>query len=375
MPRDPHRQPSFNTFFRSRLLPLLERFENTRRRRLPFLISLVFLLVAVIFACIVLYFRVATVVFVILSILSMAGAVLGAIWRFLIPSPFFVGSSAQLLSGPMRVLAAVLPVKTVEAIADQIVLLDNLVFHNAERRNTFSQEIVARTVNHVLPGLTIRPVEYLGQGDYLESMLFGANITRYTGRDYFYGKLNGFDIRFSWLKTGYRAAGVRDQHFRQLFNGWFFVVAFGREFAGTTLIYPDIAEASLGWLGRSLQEIAAPSWLDLIHLEDADFEARFKTLSSSQLDSRYILSPRFMRVSTAVHKRLGGGLALSFRGNRMYAAFPGVCEHFVNLPTRPFTDPAFTRHLFHAVTGVRELTAEIEKNHRLWARDVIEFAV
>ena len=366
MTRKSQRQLSFNSFFRTRLLPALERFERTRRRRLPFLAIVSALILGAIAAVIAVFIPYLWLISVILGFFSVVGAALGVIWRFVIPRDMFY-------PGSRRFAAALLPIGAMRTLFDGVALLDNLIFENGRRRNQYSAEVVAPTVDYVMPGLNRRTVEYLGQGDFLESQMFTPRITRYGGRDCFRGKFNGLDISFSWIKAGYSEGGMRDRRFRRVFNGWFFAVTFPRDFAGRTLILPDIAEAAMGWFGRSIQEFTVPPYFSLIHLEDPDFERRFKVLSTSQLDSRYVVTPRFMRTASAIHKRLNGELALSFYRNRMYAAFPAVGEHFEYPPVLKFTDPTFTRHLFHSVNGVRELSEGLLKNLKVWQEDVIQF--
>ncbi len=236
-------------------------------------------------------------------------------------------------------------------------------------RTRFSREIVIPTVDHLLPGLWRLPVEYVSQGDFLDSMLFGYNVGRYAGRDRFVGRLGGGEIDFSWLQADAMVLSSVDRDNKEyvpLFTGWFFAIRFFRGFRGAVLIQPDSAEATLGWFGRSIQEIAVPRGLVLLHLEDPEFEHYFRIHATDQLESRYLLSPAFMQAATAFRKRLGTNLSISFARDCMYLAAPGVVDYFGRPTTRAFADPAFARHLYQAVRGAIDLAACVERNYVMW---------
>lgn len=373
------RQLSFNSFFRTRLLPVLEEFERTRRRRLPCIVGLTLLTVLAIVAT-TLYLTIPLIPIVryfypVLILISVMIGVASLMWKVAHPNLLF-RRKETVRDFPGGRMLFFLPLGTLQTIFGYVAMVDNLIFNNGKRRVRFGREVVAKTVDLALPGLTHRSVEYVGQGDFIESGLYGARIGNYSGRDYFFGRTDNQRLAFSWLNASYRLGRTEGGYRHRMFNGWFFVVSFHQPFIGTTIVQPDVAEAKMGWLGRSLQEFTAPGHLKLVHLEDMEFELRFKVLATSQLSSRYVLTPHFMRLATAVHKRLDGAMALVFSKNRMYAAFPSVGEYFGYLPTRPFTDPAYARHLYQAVKGVRELADDIERNYVAWRTtgvDYIEF--
>lgn len=359
------RAASFASFFRSRLLPELERFERTRRRRFPVLVLLLALAFAgpayllarhsPAFGRLIPYLAGLTLLIVVGSFAV----------AYIIPSSLYRGTKIRANSSYLVALLIV-PIKAMETAARAIGGVDQFLFHNASRRLDFSRAVVDPTVAFAMPGLTRRSVEYVGQGDFLESRLYGFNISRYTGRDYFYGAWRGVDFAFSWLKAEFIPKDKDNRPARILFRGWFFSLGFGKHFAGETLLHPDVAEATMGWLGRSMQGLFVPAGMHLLRLENAEFEHYFKVYSTGRNEGRYILSPSLMQTLASFRKRLGGPLALSFRGDRLYAAIPAPAEYFSLFPARPFTDPTFTRHLYHAVRGMAEVADDIKRNQRLW---------
>lgn len=236
----------------------------------------------------------------------------------------------------------------------------------------FSNRIVRKTVNFAWPELKHSPRQFVRQGEFNDSQVCtGYYFNNYRGRDLFAGFFSNFAFEFSWIKAEGGSPEKRAREVDAIFHGWFFVVSFPKNLQGETMVYRDVAEKSLGWLGRTLQGITVPVGMELIHLEDAEFERHFKVLSNDQLQARYILTPSFMRKTVELQKRMGTPMMLSFRYNCMYAAFPGVVDYFDTFRAIPFTDPAYTRHLFHAVAGMRALAEDMASNYIMWENDAL----
>lgn len=342
------RHPSFKSFFRSELLPPLRRLEAVRRLRLPFLVLCA-----------------AVVVFLVVG-----NVVLGASADRLRLLPYIGGLLALLVGAAIAYRYYFLSRLAAKYGVEKPASLVDVDFG---RKVVFSREVVGKTALFAMPGLHHAPDGSIRQGDFMDSKLTNNYFTRYAGNDLFRMRRGQAFIAFSWLKVEYAAKDEerRGGH-RLLFKGWFFKALFPERFQGETMVHHDIAEAKMGWFGRSIQGLAVPPDLELIHLEDAEFEHYFTVHSSRQLDARYILTPGFMRTAAAVRKRVRHPMALSFRFDCMYAAFPAVGEYFTRMPTRPFTDPAFTRHFYYAVRGFGELVDDINRNHRLWFNAVRE---
>ncbi len=337
---------SFSILFRTLLLPRLEEFEHGRKRRRRLALALCLLILAV------------------------PAALAPYAWR----DPYFHNGAIipllLLLAFPTFFVLRIFFPRTGQGwvmAGNNFAALEKAIFGAGRERRRFSQEIVAPIVGYVQPGLRHLPAEYIGQGDFLDSLLFGYNVGPYAGRDRFIGRAGRAGLDFSWLRADSVYTNNKgEKSYSPLFAGWFFAVRFGKEFRGKVILQPDRAEAALGWFGRSLQEIAVPPDTVLLHLEDPEFEHYFRVYASDQLESRYLLSPAFMRLAATFRKRLGADLSISFSRDCMYAALPGPVDYFHRAATRPFTDPAFSRHLCQGVKGVAELAESVGRNYVMW---------
>lgn len=325
--RSKYKYPYFSSFFRTELLPGLESFERFRKQR--FRLSIAVFLIGLVFTAYVVIPN----------------------WRNRLH--------------PVPHLLVVLFLVFV-ACALAIYLADLLFFDSDLWRRDFSYQVVAKTVQAALPGIACHPSGVVSEGDFILSGLYGYDFNSFQARDCFEGERDGFRLSFSWLDVERNSEHKYDFNVRTLFIGWFFVVEFPRRFRGETILRPDLAEAAAGWFGRSLQKAFVLGDMELIRLEDAEFEKAYKTVSTGQLEARYILSPSFMRLAASTSARLGGLLSLSFKGNRMYAGVPGWSEYFGLIQSKPFTDPAFTRHIFQAARGIEALADEVARNQKMW---------
>lgn len=351
---------SFGYFFRTVLLPELRKFERIRRMRTPTIIGIYLALVAA-----AVYF-----IFGIVGI-EATRSFLHDLFHptehhaiILIMVLIFIGTDlkSSVLEGNPSVILLL-----IAAIEDMHSWIHKTLFNAHSQPREFSSSVVGPTVQFALPGLKHAASHYISQSELYDSQICNYYFGNYGGRDLFTGRFDDFDMRFSWVKAEGAIRKKNNLEGTALFHGWFFVVAFQRNFQGETMVYRDVAEKNMGWLGRSLQGMIVPKGMELIHLEDAEFERHFKVLSNDQLKARYILSPSFMRKTAALQNRIRGPVSLSFRFNHMYMAFPGLVEYFdKTLPTHPFTDPAYTRHLFQIVKGVQTLTEDVMNNYIMW---------
>ena len=390
---------SFQEFFQSRLLPILQEFEATRRKRYALLAGLLFALNT---ASVTLAAMLSPIAWNLWHIyVAEAAAVSGAMlvagrlgWRGLDRTndraPILFQSlllavlilTALVVSLGNKTLFAriflswfiVLLVLFTAAATGLTQIIDKALFNALERRWRFSKEIVQPLALHALPRLTYAQFGKVKQADFMASNLFPPIFNHYHSRDGFSGQRQGYRLSFAWLNVEMnrdeRRSGATGRKF--VFSGWFFVAEFPRRFHGQTLMLPDVAESRLGWLGRSLQGFVTPPGGHLVHLEDVKFEKRFKVISTGQLDARFIMSPAFMRLATDMRRRVRRDFSTSFKDNKMFVAMPTLMEYFTFIPNQSFTNPAFARSLFHAIRGVDDMAREIRRNQVIWADNAPE---
>lgn len=321
------RHGSFKTFFSRELRPLLEGMEKVRRKRIA--LYCVAILLILVFAA----------------------------------HPFRPG--ANFLTAAFLVFCAA-------TIAWFLRGMDMGIFLPHRMRTELYTTVIPRCVDYAKPGMEFSRGRHIRSSVFLLSGLFTPRFNVYSGRSMFRGTGNGYRLRFSWLDVRYlsgkteETVNVHDRRSRQIFKGWFFVATFPKNFNGGTMVLPDRAEASFGWFGRGIQEAIVPSGMELLLLEDAEFERHYKVLSTGQLDARHVLTPAFMDCASGVASRLRGRLCMSFLNSCMYVAVPVLNDFFDNMLMTRLVRPEPLRELFYTVRGVDAMAACLAANTTVW---------
>ena len=189
----------------------------------------------------------------------------------------------------------------------------------------FKQQVVSKIIAFLEPGLTYDPFGLIDQTTFKASGLVNCDIDRYSGEDRVDGIIDKTQITFSEVHAEYITAttngGKTSTQWHTIFKGLFIIADFNQEFYGQTLVFPDTAEKLFGGLGKMLQ-----SWnsgqVDLIKLEDPEFEREFVVYGSGQIEARYILSTSLMQRILDFKKKTGTKIYLSFVGSKVYVAIP-----------------------------------------------------
>ncbi|MCC8190686.1 MAG: DUF3137 domain-containing protein [Planctomycetes bacterium] len=377
--------PSFGTFYRRHLLPVLRQLERQRLRRLPAVFGC-FLAFHVLAACVTCFLLGApglTVIAageaVVLTLAVIAAAQLE--WRGLSIGGsetmlLFSAALAALLlvtclafghpAAKESVAAVLIPMLAAGALAEtcQHRLLDT-----ATRRTRFSQEVLAPLAAYCRPTLRQAPKTVFSLGSIMESGLLPA-VNKYTCDACFSGEIDGCTLAFCQLlglheTVTYRRGRTYREESRA-FVGWFFRADLPWNFAGRMVVVPGSEEARNGWLGRTFLAAAIPSGLEQVPMAQPKFRRRFTVLASDATEARALFSPSVMTALVTAQTRLRAPISLACVHNQVYAACPSLFTYFGPFEPHSFTDPAYTRHLHAAIDGVARLAELIAHSRNPW---------
>jgi len=184
-------------------------------------------------------------------------------------------------------------------------------------------EILAPVIQFWDPSFRYEPHGSIAREEFSASRLFeGDSWNRYHGEDLVSGRHGSTAFRFSEIHVTQVTKRDKTSHTEIVFHGLFFAADFNKSFAGQTLLLPDRAERRIGSLGRVFQSVGGGAGLELVELEDPDFERAFLVRSTDPTEARYLLSPSLMRRILAFHDNTGAQLRLSFTGGTLYLAVP-----------------------------------------------------
>ena len=237
----------------------------------------------------------------------------------------------------------------------------------------FKQKIIREIVLFCDPELTYSPKGYIGEGRFRESLIFKQRIDRYRGEDLVSGTLEKTAVEFSELHAEYKthttdSKGRTRTQWHTIFKGLFFIADFNKDFRGTTVVLPDVAERLFGFIGKKLQEMNLAR-ADLVKLEDPEFEKLFAVYGTDQVESRYILSTSLMRRITEFKKKTGNTLYLSFVNSRVFIAVSTGRNMFEPRILSTLLDFKVAREYLEDLQLATGIVDDLNLNTRIWTKE------
>ena len=217
---------------------------------------------------------------------------------------------------------------------------------------------------------------YVPQHVFSNSRLFEHRIDRYSGEDHVSGTIGSTEMRFSEIHAEYKTTtrdskGRTRTEWHTLFKGLFFNADFNKDFKGTTVIVPDVAERALGsWLGGLLQSMNFTRSGELIKLENPDFEKYFAVYGDDQIEARYILTPSLMEKLVKFREReeTGNQVFISFARSCMNIAIVTSSDRFEPRIIRTLVDFEMIKEFFLDFTLMTGIVEEMGLNTRIWTK-------
>ncbi len=253
-------------------------------------------------------------------------------------------------------------------------LLFFFIFINSESKSfksDFKRQIVGEIVKFVNSNLSYIPENGIGQPAYMQSRIFLTQPDRYKCEDYVSGKIGETSIEFSEVHSEYKtettdSKGNRQTHWHTIFRGLLFIADFNKNFTGTTVVLPDFAESTFGFLGKIFQSWNLSRTEKLIKLEDPDFEKLFVVYGDDQITARYILTPALMQRLVEFRLRMKDTIYLSFRDSKVYVAVSVAKDLFEPRLFRTNDNFELIREYFNYLELAGKIIEELNLNTRIW---------
>jgi hypothetical protein len=246
-------------------------------------------------------------------------------------------------------------------------------WYTHEYRKEFKTEVIGRVVTYVDPSLRYRPEGAIGQGDFQASRLFTHRIDRYRGEDLVRGKLGKTEIAFSEVHAEYKtesrdSKGHRRTSWHTIFKGLYFIADFNKDFAGLTLVVPDVAERLFGKLGQMFQSVNVTRPGELVKLEDPEFEKVFAVYGSDQVEARYILSTALMQRLLDFTKKTKCPVHISFVRSQVHVAITTGRDLFEPKMLQPATEFGTIEEYFRDLSLATGIVEDLNLNRRIWTK-------
>lgn len=233
----------------------------------------------------------------------------------------------------------------------------------------FKEKIIRPLISAVGEDLHYSALTHLPQRVIENSKLF-RRIDRLSGNDYVHGTIDSIPIEFSDIHAQRRHRDSKGRtSYSTIFQGLFIKSEFNKNFHGTTLVLPDVAQNLFGdFLGNFLQS-SKKGRLELVKMDNIAFEKEFVIYSDNQVEARYILSHSLMQRLFNFQKKTKHSLYVSFNQNNIYLAIAYKKDLF-----EPSIFHSLLRYkvameyieTLHLAIGIVE---ELQLNNRIWSRE------
>lgn len=241
-------------------------------------------------------------------------------------------------------------------------------------RSAFKHDLIGPLLESIADDVRYEPA---GDGaimdDYHASELYSAGVDRYSTEDTVSCRIGATDLLLSEIHTEYKSEGMKDKDGRRseqwhtIFQGLFISADFHKDFRGMTIVRTDMAERALGTLGRFFQKPIFSS-LQLVQLEDPEFEKDFVVHASDQIEARYILSTSLMGRMLELKRRFASTVQFSFVRSRMFIAVETATDFFEPHQHRSLFDDECLRGYVDQLSLCLGVVEELGLNTRVWAK-------
>ncbi|MBN1864472.1 MAG: DUF3137 domain-containing protein [Victivallales bacterium] len=281
-----------------------------------------------------------------------------------------VGTALGFFLGPIGMVASFIACAVLAVICYFTCLHSDL----KKFKHEFKHRVIGGIVKFIDPSLEYAPTGFIPQGTYMQSTLFNKQPDRYRGEDLVRGRIDNTNIEFSEVHSEYKtqttdSKGRRQTQWHTIFKGLFLVADFNRNFHGTTVVLPDLAEKAFGFLGRMLQKLNIARSGQLIQLEDPEFEKLFVVYGSDQIEARYILTTSMMERLALYHRKAkgitGGNIFVAFTGRKIFVALWCLKNLFEPRIFSQNDSFSLVREHFEFMTLATGIVAELKLNPKL----------
>lgn len=236
------------------------------------------------------------------------------------------------------------------------------IYHN-QHNKTYKAEVVPKLIDAICPGSTYSPQGTLGKEIIQAGGLHDVSLgKRYHNEDTIRGKVDKTDFVYGEVKISHIQSDGKNSREVTDFQGFVFEADFNKYFQGKTIVTSQ-RHALTG------NAVGLFSSLSRIHLEDINFEERYKTYGTNDQEARYILSPalqqRILQMHDTFRQQLGDKeLSISFHDSRMFIMVPSSTNRL-----EVKYDLEGVKRDFLALTLMIDIVNQLNLNLRIWTKE------
>lgn len=205
---------------------------------------------------------------------------------------------------------------------------------------------------------------------YQTSGLFPSSYDRATAEDRCLGIVG--ETKFELIEIGtyeiQKSGSGKNQRTKivPIFKGLLFKADFNKNFEGHTTVQLDGLEAHFGFLARAGQKLfSSLSSLQLVELENPEFEAVYKVRSTNATEARFLLTPLFMERILALRMKRDAKIQFAFRDSSVIVAVPHASD-FMEFRGGLQNLTTSVTSMCDELLSILELIDDLDLNNRIW---------
>ena len=233
----------------------------------------------------------------------------------------------------------------------------------------FKDKIISPLIHAIDSNLKYEKNRHVAEFKFINSGLFSTIPDKTDGNDYISGMIDGVNIEFSDLHAKKKNTDSHGKDsWSSVFQGLFIVSEFNKNFKGSTIVLPDVAQNSFGNLiGNWLQSHNANKG-ELIKMDSPEFEREFVVYGSNQIEARYILTHSLMQRLLEFKKKSKHKLYISFVFNHIYLAIDYGRDLFEPSVFKALLDYKVAMEYISTLHLAINIVDELKLNKKLWSK-------
>lgn len=225
----------------------------------------------------------------------------------------------------------------------------------------YKQDVIAAIISRLCENAEYQPDSGIPEQRFMGSGLFNTSPDRYRSEDQITGCIGKTSFICSEIVAEEKrvttdSKGRRTERWVDIFRGFFFIADFQKDFRAQTVVFRN-------------------SWFRLftgkqrVKLENPEFEKRFDTFSTDQVEARYLLTPGMMERLLELDRKFPGKITLSFVNSCVIVAIPDSKDHFETSIWQSQLNNDSIREEFYTLIALFGIVNDLNLNLRIWTKE------
>ena len=227
---------------------------------------------------------------------------------------------------------------------------------NETKRKLYKIKVLPRLIDFLFDDCEYIPNQRISPVVLNKSMLIEHHISQVEGEGFMRFNVGETNIMFS-------ETDALNDNLYSIFKGVFLSASFNKNFTSKTFLF---SKSITAFIKNTEKKIF--SGLEIVKLENNEFDHEFLVLSTDQVEARYILTPNLMERILDYKHKMGTNISFSFVDNRLYCAIPDYSYHFDPIIYSPL-EYRNVKDVYNQLKIYTDIVEDLHLNLRIWSKE------